>query len=129
MGEHLSTCTQLRTSRQGAARSAARRAGRLHPELAQARVEREDAPGVLVEVLLLDDPPPTSAHEQECAVGVDLHAVGAGRAVVEADRDAQRPWRPRDPDLAYLAANAGAGEVAQEALDLGLAAVLARPAV
>jgi hypothetical protein len=100
------------------------RANRLAAELAEASIEGLDARRVLVEVLVAHDLSPARVDEHRHAVAVQLLPVRAGRVVVEAAHHAQRPRRAGDVELAELAAQAGRGEVLQEALDRRLAHVL-----
>src|SRR3954471_19419436 len=97
--------------------------------LAQPPLERLDAPGVLVEVLMADDPSPPRADDHGHPVAVEQLAVGCERAGVEAGPAGPRPRRAAPPAVDELALQPGRGEVLQEALDGRLAAVLAGPAV
>jgi hypothetical protein len=77
----------------------------------------------------MHDLAPPRPEQEDDPFGVELLAVGAGRAVVEARDERRRPRRARPEDVQQLPLRAGGDEVLQEQLDGRLAAVLAGPSV
>jgi hypothetical protein len=98
-------------------------------QLGQFAVERQDSLCVGVKVVLLDDPAPPGAQEEDGAILVDAGAVRRVGVVVESRPEGERPRRTADRDRSDFTLDASGGEVLQEAFHARSAFPVAGPAV